>query len=120
VNKLKKIILSALAGLCIMNSNPVEASDHYIWNNRDYRFWIDDSSVYNSESKKWCLFKLVSENLHTGYQEKSDEPIIICKVDNEYYVYFIGHTGLPHTVDYYAGWWQFNGLNWLKDNGYLN
>ena len=79
MNKLKKFILGTLAGLCITSSNPVEASDHYIWNNRDYRFWIDDSSVYNSESKKWCLFKLVSENLHTGQQEKSDEPVIICK-----------------------------------------
>lgn len=93
-----------------------QAADHYIWSNREFRFWIDDTTIEINASHTLATFDLVCENLIKHTSDRGESMIIFYKDRNQYYV-TIGEITKP--VNYYNGWWQPYGLLWLKDNNFL-
>ena len=94
-----------------------QASDHYIWSNREYRFWIDDATIVTNSSGTLATFNLVCENLLNGTSTRGSAGRIIFHADRGKWLCTIGEITKP--VEYYDGWWQPFGLHWLQENGYL-
>ena len=113
-----KILMSILFGLFLVVS-PVEASHQYIWNNREYVCWLDDTTIYTNENKTWCIFDIIMEDRISGKYSISKRPMLIYKDENKYYMTILGGEVPQKEITYYDGWWQPYGLKWLQDNGYL-
>ena len=98
---------------------PADAAHHYVWSNRDYRFWVDDRTVETRPDGRWAAVDLIVEDLHrgtftTGLQAGGK---VEFRRDADRWLVTIGDVVKP--VDFYAGWWQWNGLRWLQGNGFL-
>lgn len=74
-----------------------DATHHYVWSNRDHRFWIDDRTAETRPDGRWAAVDLIVEDLRRGTFTAD------------------GKVELRRG----AGWWRWNGLRWLRVNGFL-
>jgi len=114
-----KLLLGIVVSLCLIGLSPVNASHHYIWNNDDFICWLDDSSIQNDKDL-YCIFKIIMEDRHKQTYSISNNPVIIYKSNNSYWMTILDGYCPQKEVSYYKGWWQPYGLKWLQENGYLN
>jgi hypothetical protein len=94
-----------------------EATDHYLWSNTEYAFWIDDTSIDTNTEKTYAIFDIIFEDLRSHEQLRYADPTIIFIKDGKWYVSTVGVEA--RLVDYHDDWWQPWALKWLLKHGYL-
>lgn len=114
---IKKIMIA----LIFVLTAPVgECAHHYIWNNQDFAFYIDDSCILSNNEKDLVIFKLVSVNMHNNTYRITDCMFAKSSKNEWYFDLPRDKNSKRELSEYQEYWWQSYGFAWLKEHGYAS
>ena len=118
---MKKIIVAMLiivGSLFIHNTS--EAMYYYLWCDTNHAYWLDGNSIQTNENKSKASGYIMVEDMHTGSVTKlSEDPCIVYKKNNSYYVSIEGQLEDMPVESYGTECWQPWVYKWMVTGKYL-